>query len=386
MRLFRNIVLAALCAAPFMATIPAQPATPAAGSISAGNPQTAWTGGPFLVSTVGAGCNLGSLDPICEHFALTIDPVAGQDVEVSVAVDTAGDVLALSVHAPDGTQVGYSGDLNASKSVVVHAPVAGTYEVRIEPALTINGEGRYQGRAGFVAATDPIDEEAQDCLEPIPAAASPTPVLGETALHADDGRNVNVDIAVLLDGVTQAQAEEAFPVINRAYAPVAVTVRASSFDVVSFTNTGSPDLIQDAKNYFGGTPPVGADLVLVLTAKDIQALGQTAVAGQADCLGGIRYDNRAFMVAELLPNDGVPIGPLTFVKYGSAKVIAHEMGHLFGGQHHYANCAEGIDPETEIDDTGMCTLMYNSADFLSLKFSTLNAVVARGHAWDYARP
>jgi hypothetical protein len=153
---------------------------------------------------------------------------------------------------------------------------------------------------------------------------------------------------------------------------------------------GTTDIIAAARSrYPDGKVPAQWDIVEVLTNKDVVALGQNAVAGQADCLGGLAYDTRSYEVSEATPpgfdEAGVPIGPVTLDAHVAAKITAHEMGHLLGGQHHYANCVEGIEPDQELSgDTAPCTLMFNAADFVSLKFGALNAKVVRGYALLYA--
>ena len=144
-------------------------------------------------------------------------------------------------------------------------------------------------------------------------------------------------------------------------------------------------MIDQAKQRFGGARPAGSDLVYVLTAKDIQAGGNTGVAGLADCIGGVRFPDRAFAVGEVFEED-LPIGPLTFYADATAKIAAHELGHLMGGHHHYANCAEGVKSEQEVLEGSPCTLMSNFVDFQSIHFSTANSAVVRGHAVSFASP
>ena len=61
-----------------------------------------------------------------------------------------------------------------------------------------------------------------------------------------------------------------------------------------------------------------------------------------------------------------------------------------GGQHHYANCAEGLQASDRHEDgtveVSPCTLMFNAADFLGSNFDTVNGTVARGSAVRYAQP
>jgi hypothetical protein len=223
----------------------------------------------------------------------------------------------------------------------------------------------------------PADDPELACIEPVPASTS---VAGVT----DEGQAVTLSTRVLLDGVSQTQAQEAFARAADAYAPLGVTLTAS-YEAVSFGGDDAQGLIDQAKARFGGSRPAGSDLVYVLTGKDIQAGGNTGVAGLADCIGGVRYADRAFAVGEVFEED-VPVGPLTFYADATAKIAAHELGHLMGGHHHYANCAEGVKSEQEVLEGSPCTLMSNFVDFQSIHFSTVNSGVVRGHSVSYASP
>ena len=223
----------------------------------------------------------------------------------------------------------------------------------------------------------PADDPELACIEPVPASTS---VNGVT----DEGQTVELATRVLLDGVTEARAQEAFARAADSYAPLGVTLTAA-YETVSFGGDDAQGLIDQAKARFGGARPAGSDLVYVLTAKDIQADGNTGVAGLADCIGGVRFPDRAFAVGEVFEED-LPIGPLTFYADATAKIAAHELGHLMGGHHHYANCAEGVKSEQEVMEGSPCTLMSNFVDFQSIHFSTLNAQVVRGHSVTFASP
>ena len=122
--------------------------------------------------------------------------------------------------------------------------------------------------------------------------------------------------------------------------------------------------------------------------------GSTDHAGAdrvANCIGGVAHDDRAFLVAEGHTPTNYAIGPAVFGYDANPHVTAHEIGHLLGGQHHYANCVEGISPDDVHQDSGEvegtpCTLMFNAADFLGGNFDTLNGTIVRGSVSRYARP
>jgi hypothetical protein len=223
-----------------------------------------------------------------------------------------------------------------------------------------------------------MDEE-RDCTEAVPAAVGASGV-------TDRGQSVRLDVAVLLDGVSLSRGRAVMRRAARAYAPQRVSMRAS-YQGVRFVGDDPAWLISQAKRHFGGRVPKGKDVVYVLTSEDLDdpTLG-TAVAGLADCIGGIRYPEHAFAVGENFAGENESVGPLKRNVYASAKIAAHEIGHLLGAQHHYANCAEGIPSETDQREASPCTLMFNSLDLASLYFGTLEASVVRGHATEFATP
>ncbi|MGH8529849.1 MAG: zinc-dependent metalloprotease family protein [Nevskiales bacterium] len=193
---------------------------------------------------------------------------------------------------------------------------------------------------------------------------------------------VTLDLRVLLDGVPQARAAQLVAAAQQAYSSQLLSFNAS-YETVSFSGTDAVGLVNQARDHYGGARPAGIDMVYVLTSKDIAAAPVgNAVAGLADCIGGVAFANRAFAVGENLADN-----PLNLVLFNAgtelaAKTLAHELGHLLGGHHHYANCVE-----TLLNIGGnICTLMFNDLTFQQLQFSTLNSLVVRGHSQLFAIP
>lgn len=298
-------------------------------------------GGAYIFSTEAGNGIGGSLTPFCGSISDVVVPTGAAQLNVYVAGPIAGPAFCLLLG-----QVGIGGTVGE---------IAVTYDI------------------GTQTGYPPIDEE-RECFEPTPDSAS---VKGTT----DEDQLVDLAVLVLLDGVDEEFAEAAFQRAADAYAPLGITMTVEDFEEVSFVGTDAQGLINQAKTHVEGQRPTDTAIVYTLTNKDIQAAGSANVAGLADCIGGVRFPERAFAVGEVLGE--IDILGFNFYVDGTAKVAAHEIGHLMGGQHHYGNCVEG-ENNTANSEVTPCTLMFNAADFLSLKFGTLNAAVVRGHALAYA--
>lgn len=243
------------------------------------------------------------------------------------------------------------------------------------------------GTLGEITATFELADEAypanmdgeRECMEPVPASIG---VAGVT----DEGQDVTLSVAVLGDGVTETYARNTFAVAARSYEPLGIDLEVASYEDVSFDGVDAQGLLNQAKAHVGGSRPAGSDLVYVLTSKDISAINQPGVAGLGDCLGGIRFPERAFAVGEVIAFEDTVIGPLTFYKEATARTVVHEIGHLLGAQHHYANCVEDADGDVVNGELTPCSVMFNSLDALGPDFGTLNGTVVRGHTVDYASP
>lgn len=217
------------------------------------------------------------------------------------------------------------------------------------PALT----GLLLLTAAAHAVAAPID------LPDIPRCTELTPGALATDMAAS-----TLGLRVVLDGVPQSQAASLVDVARSAYAPLAITLDVS-YDNARFSSRVGSELIAEVKRFYGGSRPAGTHLVYVLTSKDLSdgSVVGDSLAGQADCIGGVAFAANAFAVGESDPAIG-------------AKVMAHELGHLLGGHHHYANCAESLPNGGD----NACTLMFNDVGFAALPISMLNSQVMRGHA------
>lgn len=239
-------------------------------------------------------------------------------------------------------------------------------------------------------------EPELDCVQPEGPAAVGVPVAVEPL---GLGANVDLDVYVLLEGVEATVAGQIFAAAAQSYAPHGITLKAGGYEAVSFTGDdvtplNPASLMAQAKSHMGGARPAGYDVVFLLTSKDIgidlevlpgEHVREYAILGVADCIGGIRYPTRAFAVGEI-EEAGFPFLGLQWFPTTTSLIVAHEVGHLMGAQHHYANCVEGAPHSAENSSVTPCDLMFNSAEFNSPNFGVLNSVVVRGHAEEWATP
>lgn len=379
-------------AIPFLMTLLVLPlaasaAEPSSGDLSSAKDEVQWTGGPFYASNP-VGC-LTSTDPGCDHFQLRITSGSIKRVLVAIAPGEGFDAddYDLFVYDDAGTLVGQSASETGYESVVFENTGAPYYEVRVQPWLVSPGS-TYRGVA-MRTREQAFDIENADCLAAAPAAVSLNGVL-------DSGERIELSVMLLLDNTDAAVAERVMARAADAYRPLGIDLVVKKVRRVSYTSTLSGDLISDAKLTVGGVPPAGIDLVGVFTDKEMQGTtGGATVVGQADCIGGIRFDEHSFFVVSDIssienPETGTT-GTLTSMGFNpnvdaTAEVMAHEIGHLMGAHHHYANCAEGSLSSGGTGDLSPCTLMFNAVNFASIDFGTLNSAVVRGHAVEYAAP
>jgi hypothetical protein len=353
------------------------------GYLSTNRPEISWTGNTGVTDPVD--CTQVRTEPLCDHTWIHVN-AAGRNVEVVVTPEVESDQLALWVYETKGPlhqRIASSSTFGSTERVVLAHPKPGVYDFAVQSVLAPGGGG-YSATVRVLPEGSAVDNDPPLCNEDTLAkvqaiAVKGIPALPGTPFVADDGRNVFLDVFVVLDGVTASDAAAAVAKVARPYAPIGITVRGIGYVPMSFTSNEAGDIIKQARHALGGRRPAGSDLVLVITTRDITSLGIEAVAGQADCIGGVSDPTRAFMVAEAA-GQGAELVP-DF----AAKTTAHEMGHLMGGQHHFANCVEALSVDNLFAFTP-CTLMFNEVSLLSMQFSTINGDIVRGAALKYAQP
>jgi hypothetical protein len=350
----------------------------------------------------------GGARPPCDLFELTVGQLKKKANDVVVGITSAapdGTIAEFDLYVYDatGAEVGRGTELGSNDTVTLRDVAPGTYTVGVQSPLSTDPTARYDARAHATdaGAETPIDEETPCGFESSPQARELDRASGQGVgavsgdpLVAADGTDtagrISLDVLVYLDGVTESEAQAIFERADEeSYAPLGIDLRVAEFRAHTFGTDDGIAIINATKRLVGGARPAGVDIVEALVGHDIQQLGQKPIAGIADCIGGVAHADRAFLVAEAHPPTDVAIGPIVFDYAAAAHVTAHEIGHLLGGQHHYANCVEGVDPDDVHEDHvegSPCTLMFNAADFLGGDFDTLNGLIVRGSVARYAQP
>jgi hypothetical protein len=137
--------------------------------------------------------------------------------------------------------------------------------------------------------------------------------------------------------------------------------------------------------------PDGIDIVYVATGKDLFSRPDVSgdgqgLLGQANCIGGVRWDDLSFAIGEAWTDR---VTGIVAQHNTAALVMSHEVGHLMGAHHHYGECITGQRPHDSnerIDPEHPCTVMFPSAGPNNMPFSMLNGSVVREHANLFARP
>lgn len=208
------------------------------------------------------------------------------------------------------------------------------------------------------------DERPEECYELTPGTFPPP-----------TSETIEVRVHLLLDGVTLGRAQWAAEQAARAYTPLGIVLKPS-YQAVDFQGAGRTEQIEQAKAFFGGRRPAWAHAVVVMTDEGPHG-------GRAACIGGIAFDSQAFaMVAAESTDEPLMAGPLELRPPRNAGILAHELGHLFGGEHQYFNCAESV----LAGPFPLCTVMSPRSEVTSLHFSSVNRAIVRGHAEAYVKP
>ncbi|HWC14072.1 MAG TPA: M12 family metallo-peptidase [Actinomycetota bacterium] len=244
-------------------------------------------------------------------------------------------------------------------------------------AAAFGPDGGRALRGTAVADTD-------HCNPTTPAAYATTPT--------GNGQTINLDVLVLVDGTVapaKTEVDNTIAGIGRIYSPLRLPLVATAkrwiADPATAQRVDAPTLVNAARASLGGARPTAFDLVHILTTREL-TYGGEPVIGYADCIGGVRYADRAFSVSTI-PVRTSSVGPVNLFVDGTVETAAHEIGHLLGARHQHASCAEGAGADDAANrDPSACTLMINYPELQSPKFGLLESLVVRGYTERYATP
>lgn len=200
---------------------------------------------------------------------------------------------------------------------------------------------------------------------------------------------LDLRVHVVLDGIPVDRAQQIMAQVADSYEAIGIDL-AAAYQEVAIEPDGVDDgptgtgqvahgdaLMPLVKTAVGEARPWGTDVVYAMTSDDI-----AGVAGYADCIGGVRSASHSFAVGQASVEPGMETGPANNAK--SAKIAAHEIAHLLGAHHHFANCAEAPKDPNGLLLWEACTMMINDVGLASLGWSTLESAVVRGHVAEFA--
>ncbi len=360
------VVLLALALA--AASLPvADAATPGGGELSRSRRSVSWKGRPGVPLPRTYTACAGGNSPACDYFTLRTRLANRTPVAVSLAYNRRDtyEVFVFRDHALVASAVP---ERRGSTKLVFETSRGATYRIAVQPASS--ARYGYRGTATVAGPRSPATSTAFDeeipCLEPVPEGTAAALVEPE-----------DVRVLVVVDGVSRKRAGAVFRVVREYYNDIGIGLRLS-YGRVSLKGTDPYKLLAQTKERIGGIRPRRVDLVYVLTNKDLTFNGNTGVAGLADCIGGVRYGHRAFAIGEDFEFENRRFFALGLARDATARIAAHELGHLLGAHHHYANCAQAARALADADATP-CTIMFNDLTFVGASFSTASTAVIRSH-------
>lgn len=127
-------------------------ADPAEGTLSASEPEIAWSG-THPTTFVAPNVAFCDVPDVCDEFLLTIEPIAGQDVVITLAVGGVPNDWDLFVYDENGVEFGRSGkDPGLDEQVRLADLEAGVYRVVALP-FVVTPTAVYEATATFDPAS-----------------------------------------------------------------------------------------------------------------------------------------------------------------------------------------------------------------------------------------
>jgi hypothetical protein len=221
-----------------------------------------------------------------------------------------------------------------------------------------------------------IDRVAQECSH-IPPQESPP-------LDLPTSDPLDLHVRVLFEPGDKKAVVQHMKTTRFAFERIGIKLE-TSFDAVPvpaewkereepFVDAPADALFKLMKSRYDGERPAGVDIVYLFT--------RYWGGGMADCIGGVRYPDRAFAFGSFdYKVEGVVPVPID----REGVIAAHEIGHLLGAHHHYSNCGEATAMGALMTQPAVCTTMSPAAITASEFFGTLETSFIRYFTSEYAQ-
>ena len=222
-----------------------------------------------------------------------------------------------------------------------------------------------------------IDRVDQDCQQIPPEEMPPL----ATAI----GMDLELSVRVLFARGTKKVVEQHMVTTGEAFARIGISLDDSydRLDVpAAWITPGAtlPDATAEQhwkliKSHYGGVRPPNTDVVYFFSPH--------WGGGMADCIGGVRFADRAFAFGSLdYAIESVVPAPTV----DEGVIAAHEIGHLLGAHHHYSNCTEAPLLGALEGQAAACTTMSPLATSASAFFGVIERSFIRHFTEKYAQP
>lgn len=222
-----------------------------------------------------------------------------------------------------------------------------------------------------------IDQLEEDCRQ-IPPEAMPPLALSRT-------ETLDLEVRVLFERGDRATVKTHMRTTAAAFDHIGVRL-AVTYDRIDVPkqwkepnglfpdDVGSSDHFELMKDHYGGERPPGVDIVYFFS--------RYWGGGLADCIGGVRFPDRAFAFGSL---DYAFEGIVPIPTVDEGVIAAHEIGHLLGAHHHYSNCSEAPVLGALAGEVAVCTTMSPAAATASAFFGLLETSFVRYFTKEYAQ-
>ncbi|HUR76985.1 MAG TPA: zinc-dependent metalloprotease family protein [Acidimicrobiales bacterium] len=243
--------------------------------------------------------------------------------------------------------------------------------------------------AALLLITTAVGARAKD--EPDDLATSSTCYYGvgpraTVAAASDSNQKVLLRTLVLVDRARPSIAPTIMRRVIEEFGRIGLVLDVT-YQPITLHGTDSAQLMKETRAHLARARITGFELVHVLTGADLTIDGNQ-IAGQAYCLGGIRYAKYywAMSISETTWPESWGVGYKTFFKGGAALVAAHEIGHVLGALHQHGNCAENAKSALRASEATICTVMDTTLYYSKLRFGRAERAVMRGFAIRYGSP